>query len=684
MNPNDLTPEHLFDVLDTVAVRRTRSFVKRFYPNDTINVDGQQLPIIFPTPRVTKVSYDLDKVLPGFFERFAVALNPDAKPGTDGLLTLARYIPSLYLLDGETERYEMQLVGLIRSGLLKRFESSPYAFARTCERMAGAHDSFLTLLKHGRVGSGEVLSDWIATDSDEMETESLEDRLKGLEEVAENAANYDVERLHSDVEQDARLLRGFAAEARAVTRAEDPTLIALVDELAKIAAEARAEGIGVEDVQNRRKVLIFSYFADTVDWIVERLNEATQTDPRLDDYRGRVVSLSGATSVKDKQQALWGFAPRTTDAPKGNDADRFDIIVTTDVLAEGVNLQQARHIINYDLPWNPMRLVQRHGRIDRIGSYHREVVLRCVFPDKRLDDLLGLEERLHHKIAQAAASIGVGEILPDQSAQSEINFTETREEIERLRREDAQIFEQGGTARGALSGEEYRQELRQALSDPHLAERIEQLPWGSGSGMTVHGSSEPGYVFCARVADHADPVFRFVPYQADDTCSDIGMRVLVGDVVSETLACLDRARPPDGFNTPRQLTEDDIQEVFTAWKLAREDILSRWNHLSDKANLEPKVPLRLTRAAEIVRSHAPVDMTQNDIDRAVDALSAPYPERVIRTITAEVKRTTNPEEQALGILSVIRELGLQPYVAPEPLPEIRSDDVYCVAWIGLT
>ena len=71
----------------------------------------------------------------------------------------------------------------------------------------------------------------------------------------------------------------------------------------------------------------------------------------------------------------------TTDAPEGSDDDLYDILVTTDVLAEGVNLQQCRHIINYDLPWNPMRLVQRHGRIDRIGSPHAEAHLRCVFPD---------------------------------------------------------------------------------------------------------------------------------------------------------------------------------------------------------------------------------------------------------------------------------------------------------------
>jgi hypothetical protein len=197
------------------------------------------------------------------------------------------------------------------------------------------------------------------------------------------------------------------------------------------------------DARDRRKVLIFSYYADTVRWISNHLAAVTENDARLADYRGRLTSITGTEGGKD--EVLWGFAPRTTDPPPAHAADRYDIVVTTDVLAEGVNLQQARHIINYDLPWNPMRLVQRHGRIDRIGSRHSEVFLRCVFPDQRLDDLLGLEQRLERKLKQAAATVGVGQVLPG-SAEAEITFTETRDEIERLRHEDATLFVRGGTA----------------------------------------------------------------------------------------------------------------------------------------------------------------------------------------------------------------------------------------------
>ncbi|MDE0700157.1 MAG: helicase-related protein [Acidimicrobiaceae bacterium] len=674
LNPDDLTPEHLFDVLDAVAVRRTRSFVKRFYPNDTIKVGGKEQPIVFPTPRVHRVSYDLDAVLPGFFDTFEHALNPEADINDPEVLTLARYSPSQYRSDNKVDAYEIQLAGLLRSGLLKRFESSPHAFAETCERMARSHDAFLSLLEKGQVATGDALADWIATDSDEMDEEQLDTYLDSIVGLTDDAARYDINRLRAHVDRDRNLFRTFANKARTVTRAGDPNLAALIEELANIASEATSEGIGLTDVQNRRKVLIFSYFADTVDWIFEHLERVTSTDERLAPYLGRIASLSGNTGTESKESVLWGFAPQTTDAPGDFNEDLYDIVVSTDVLAEGVNLQQARHIINYDLPWNPMRLVQRHGRIDRIGSHHAEVYLRCVFPDARLDDLLGLEERLHTKIAQAAASVGVGEVLPEQTASPEINFSDTREEIERIRNEDPTLFERGGTARGALSGEEFRQELRQALEDSDLAAHIKSLPWGSGSGMAVSAPDKrAGYVFCARIGDHPRPLFRFV--ETGQASSDT--------VISETLACLAMARPPNGFNTPRVLDDDTARGAFDAWRTAQSDIIEKWNFMADKANLEPRVPPRLRRAADVLREHPPPGRTQDEIDRAIDTICAPYPERTIRIFQAAMKKTDDLAEQATEILNVIRTLGLEPYVPPEPLPEITTADVHLVTWLAL-
>ena len=696
LDPEALTPEHLFDVIDATAVRRTRSFVKRFYPNDRLVIDGAETPISFPTPRVRKVDYDIDRVLPGFFDEIEAALDPDAPargptnragapqdPDGSGRagLSLARYAPSAYRVDGQTESYEAQLAGLLRSMLLKRFESSPHAFATTCHKMAADCDRFRALVEAGHVATGEALAEWFATDSDDLDEidQYFEHHASSLDPVAE----YDHHRLLADVGADRDLLASWAAKARTVTRPDDPNLAALVDVLAEIAADAETEGIGETDIRNRRKTLVFSYFFDTVDWITEHLRAAAEADPRLAAYRSRIATWSRGAGP----EILWGFAPATTQPPDGAGEDRYDILITTDVLAEGVNLQQARHIVNYDLPWNPMRLVQRHGRIDRIGSAHREVFVHCVFPDTRLDDLLGLEEHLRRKLTQAAATVGVGAVLPGQAGVDR-DFTETREEIERLRQEEAGLFERGGTRAGALSGEEYRQVLRQALEDAALAADIDRLGWGSGSGMAALVAGQgPGYVFCARVADRERPLFRYVEFAGGGGGEDEGSENAEGgelQVIDDTLVCLDRAQPPAGPDTPRVLGEDVQRRAFDAWEVARAHIVEAWNHNADPANLQPDIAPALRRAAELVRSHPPPGLTQDEIDRAVDALCAPYQERVVRSVRSALNADGEPAERAAAVIAVIDDLGLEPYSTPEPLPEITAADVHLVCWQALT
>jgi len=158
MNTDDLSPELLFDILDAVAVRRTRQFVREHYVGQQIDKTGATL--TFPQPVVRKVDYDLAPVLADFFDIFAHALGADKDPNEpdlfyagnippDGLssldperLTLAGYMPSRYLLrveDGDARQRsgEIQVSGLLRAGLLKRFESSGAAFISTCRRMSG-------------------------------------------------------------------------------------------------------------------------------------------------------------------------------------------------------------------------------------------------------------------------------------------------------------------------------------------------------------------------------------------------------------------------------------------------------------------------------------------------------------------------------------------------------------------
>ncbi len=663
--PGSLSPHHLFDVIDTVAVRRTRSYVKKHYANDTIRVDGIDQQIVFPTPKVHKVTYDMDAVLPGFFDDLAAAINPDTNPDHDErALTLARYVPSNYLTGSDPESYELKLAGLLRSSILKRFESSPHAFALTCERMSRGCEAFAEIAEtQSKVATGGAIADWASTDSDELQ--EIDKYRDALLEGLEDAAGYDLARMVSHARRDRDLLAGFAAKARTVTRHSDPTLKALANELAEIAAQAHDEGIGASDERNKRKVLVFSYFADTVDWIFEFLEDQVQSDDRLAVYRGRITKYSGSATTRNPAVE---FAPETAAVGAADSQDRYDILVATDVLAEGLNLQQARHIINYDLPWNPMRLVQRHGRIDRIGSKHREVFLRCVFPDERLDELLRLEERLNHKIAQVAASVGVGQVIPDQKRQLELNFTETRAEIERLRAEDATIFVQAGTELDAQSGEEFRAELRRALQDPDIARTVKGLPWGTGSGMSS-AADAAGYVFCVRVGDDPKPQFRFVSQS--------------GAITDDTLECLWRARPPEGFDTPRVLADATAAGVFDAWAVAQADIVTGWNFYADKANLEPRIPKALRDAAEVLRSNPPAEFTDEQVGSFVRALQSPYTDRITRLVREALRKAETPADQAEEVLRVIEEQGLEAQPPVLPLPQITSDDVHLVCWQAL-
>ena len=583
-DPYDLRPDMLFDVLDQTTVRRTRHFIKKYYPNEPIPGMGGQV-IRFPEPTVKQVEYSLDAVLPGFFDEFAEALAPN---DGDPLLTLARYWPSRYRHkpDPEDNQREAALAGLLRSGLLKRFESSVHAFARTAKRMADSHDNVLAAIERGFVPSPKALQEWSETDNDEALDELL------AESGSVPIDQYRTEDLKRDVEQDRDILLRLSEKARQIHRENDPKLEQLVKELADIAAEAEREAINEQELLDKRKVVIFSYFSDTVGWIEKFLFEAVESDPRLASYRGRVVSVSSSEQQHNisRSNAVFGFVPRSTHAP--NPSDRFDILITTDVLAEGENLQQCRHIINYDLPWNPMRLVQRNGRINRIGSPHTDVFIRCFFPDRELDALLALEERIRAKLAQAAASIGVeSEVIPDGAVSNQV-FTETREQIEALRREDAALLENNGEQANAYSGEEYRQELRQGLNE--YGEELTSLPWACGSGFK---GLHRGHFFCAKIGD--TPYLRFVP--ADG-----------GDIIDDRLGCLRLITCEP--STERHLPDDLRMGAYAAWDKARDHIHAEWTFFTDPANVQPQVSSLLRRAAQHLRTNPPPDVTLENLN----------------------------------------------------------------------
>jgi len=658
-NPDDLRPDMLFDVLDPVTVRRTRHFVRQYYPNDRIRgPGGQEMLVQFPEPHVQALNYDLEDVLPRFFEEIKEALAPEDEDEAP-LLTMARYCPSAYRLDQEIEASQLQLVGLIRSGLLKRFESSAYAFRRTAETMAAGHDAFLAALEASYILTSKALEEWTNIDSDEAWESLLE------ESGAEATEGYDVARLRADVENDRDILRRLAARAAEATAESDPKLEELTEALMDVLHAAHRDGIGDEDTRNKRKVIIFSYFADTADWIENYVRDVVERERRFAEYRGRIVSVAGQESRSgvSRESAVFSFVPVSSQAPPGRDDDLYDILITTDVLAEGVNLQQCRNIINYDLPWNPMRLVQRHGRIDRIGSCHTDVYLWCFFPDRQIEELLRLELRVRRKLAQAAASIGIeSEVIPG-GAILDVVFSQTRAEIESLQNEQTDLLVNAGEDPSAHTGEEYRQELRSGLQT--RAEAIKSLPWGAGSGL-VQGQ-ERGHFFCARVEERV--FLRFVP--ADGS-----------EIVRHTLSCLRRVTCT--AETPRHLPPDLAEATYAAWATAREDVYQEWMFATDPANLQPRIRPFFRRAADHLRQFPPTDVIQEELDLLVEAIEAPWGVRIERAIRDVFDpEAEDPYVASAALVEKVRELGLEPYQQPGALPVIQREDVNLVCWMAV-
>jgi hypothetical protein len=643
-----LTPAHLFPLLDQVSVRRTRMHIKRWFPNATIATPAGPVPIRFPEPTLHKVTYVAARpggALPGeFFAEVAAAI--------DGGLSMARYQPDAYRRrdanatpdDLAAQRVTSQL---LLSQLLKRFESSLDAFRVTLGKMMASHDRFLEVMDHGFVAQPRT--------SPEVWQEGLDDdALDALLVADENArplVEYTAGDLRTAVEADRALLAGLYARAATIGPADDPKLDALLATLGRIYRAA--------DHADERKVVLFSYYADTVDYVSRFLR--TSDDPRAALYRDRMVDVTGAAGPEARQRIIWSFVPTSSGAPPDT-PDTTDLLLSTDILAEGVNLQQCGRVINFDLPWNPMRLVQRNGRVDRIGSPHAVVRLFTFFPDAELDDMLDLEARLRRKIAQANAAVGTeGPVLPGDRGVERV-FDDTREEIERIAAEDASIIDQKEGELDVFSGEVFREELRQALMAARERE-LRSLPWGIGSG--IQSERAEGVVFAARAGARAE--WRFVPLDA-------------GSLSADRLALLGFARCTE--RTPRWLPESVEDRLFELWTRARADILNARRDELDPAKRLAAVPKAQRDAVQLLLAATSVDLAVQE--QAIEGLSVPWPPTVARALRVILDREDESQaSKAERLVELVRAEGLRaPKITAEP--PITPDDVHLVCYQVVT
>lgn len=635
-----LTPAYLFPLLDAVSVRRTRTHIQRFFPGASLQTPDGPVQLVFPTPVLHRVGYESARPVDvasaeEFFSEVVRAIG--------GGLSMARYQPDLYRLNGDGAGAQQVTSALLLSQLLKRFESSLEAFRRTLHKMIESHDRFLEILRQGFVAVPRVSPEAFdpGLDDDELKDLLIDDP------NARPAGEYLADELRQRVTTDRDLLQTLLQHASTIPPSEDPKLESLLDTLADIQ--------GMATHADERKVVLFSYFADSIDYVHGFLRESN--DPRISSYQGRIAVTTGAQDSEARQHIVWSFVPHSSGAPAGT-ADTIDLLLSTDVLAEGQNLQQCGTVINLDLPWNPMRIVQRNGRVDRIGSKHDRVHLYMFFPDHDLDDLLDLEANLRRKIAQANAAVGVGTgILPGDIPVERV-FDDTRVEIERLAAEDATLLDEKESELDAFSGEVFREELRQAL----MADREQELkamPWGIGSGFRA--GKVRGMVFAARAGARIE--WRFVPLGG-------------GDPSPDRLALIGYARCTP--TTARYLPDDVRELVFSLWGRARDAILADRQAELNPATRTAAVPRAQRDAVALLIGALNIESEIQEM--VVEALQVPWPLAVSHKLRGILDYPDSTDTAKVEqIVAFVKSEGLRaPSVSVEP--PIGDSDIHLVCY----
>lgn len=479
-----------FEILDAVTIARSRQHIEKYYNIEEIGNFPTRLPPVTKQPPLT----DLNNAIT-YDEIYELILS----------LTLSIYTPSNYILPSRLKKYadlnhegknsltqagrEEGIRRLMSINLLKRLESSVHSFRLTLQRIrdmiAATLDTIHTYDPH-KIIELKDLTGAADFDADDMESDlfTVGRKVKiALEDMDYLTWQRD---LQTDFETLALLL-GMVAD---ITPGHDSKLQTLLQTL----AEKQREPLN----KDNRKVLIFTAFSDTAQYLYEQVGAYMLRSFGLHTalVTGSVEGRSTVPKFKaDLNNVLTCFSPVSKDrAALMPDGPDIDILIATDCISEGQNLQDCDCVINYDIHWNPVRLVQRFGRIDRIGS--RNVVIQMInfWPDVQLDAYIDLRARVETRMkALVLSSTGDDNPLsPEEKGDLEYR----REQLQRLRTEVVDLEDmRGGVSITDLGLNEFRMELLEyAKHHPEL----ETCPGGISAVAAATPDAPPGVVFVLK------------------------------------------------------------------------------------------------------------------------------------------------------------------------------------------
>ena len=357
-------------VLKHLMVRRTRNEIQTYFADD-LEQQGFKFPEVQdPNPAF----YQLN-------ERESQAFDRTAKLITKGI-KYARYTPMLYYR-GEARVDELQkqslknLGGFMKALLIKRLESSFHAFRNTVDRFIKTHEIFLNTLDKGDVYVGKKHTGKLFEHLDKSDDEAIQ-KLLDDDKATRYPAEHFSPTLRKALRSDLAALKEIRDLWSDVKR--DPKLLKLIDMFNN------------DPILKQNKLIIFSESKETAEYLKSKIEEQ---------FQGDTILFTGSSTAATRDRVIENFDGNIRDS-KNN----YRILITTEVLSEGVNLHRSNVIINYDIPWNPTRLMQRVGRINRIGTAHHEIHSYTFFPTEQSNDLINLRQIAESKIQAFITLLG--------------------------------------------------------------------------------------------------------------------------------------------------------------------------------------------------------------------------------------------------------------------------------------
>lgn len=537
-----------FEILDAVTIARSRRHIEKYYNINEIGKFPERLPVVSMRPALT----DLNTAVT-YSEIYDMLLS----------LTLSIYTPSNYILPSRMDKYadlnhegknhltqvgrEQGIRRLMSINLLKRLESSVHSFQLTLKRILESIKSTLAIIEQYDPAKTVELTDLnsaLDLDSDDQEA----DLFTVGKKVKIALGDMDYVTWERDLQEDLTILSLLVSMVEDITPEHDSKLNMLLKTI--------SEKIDKPINAGNKKFIIFTAFSDTAEYLYKYVSEFVLKNYGL--HTALVTgSVAGRTTIPkfkaDLNSVLTCFSPISKDKEAlMPDAPDIDILIATDCISEGQNLQDCDCLVNYDIHWNPVRIVQRFGRIDRIGSNNDVIQLINFWPDIELDDYINLKARVETRMkALVMTSTGDDNLLsPEEKGDLEYR----RAQLQRLQTEVVDLEEMGsGVSITDLGLNEFRMELMEyAKTHPEL----ETCPGGISAVTEATADAPAGVVFVLKNVHNEvniDNRNRLHPYYLVYLTEE-------GTVVHDHLA------PKETLDAMRQLCRGKGAPIEKLWK----------------------------------------------------------------------------------------------------------------------